>query len=231
MTTNRQTAVIEGDQHVRTNQQTPRVLIAAIAVAALALVVRAAPPVEAAGLTNCVDLIGRAGACYETVWANGVQLRMTFPKEAQQFTGATSSDRLGNFYVLAPQTDTPGRAALPARPRRRQRASPERWHLRRPPARLPRPVQCGGHRQRRLRACHDPTLPRQDSQRAAADLGRRHRVGRKRRAAHAGRHRGRVRRHHQPRQVEKASLPTYRLRETAGNPATNRAIIAPSRAR
>ena len=63
MTTNRQTAVIEGDQHVRTNQQTPRVLIAAIAVAALALVVRAAPPVEAAGLTNCVDLIGRAGAC------------------------------------------------------------------------------------------------------------------------------------------------------------------------
>ena len=112
MTTNRQTAVIEGDQHVRTNQQTPRVLIAAIAVAALALVVRAAPPVEAAGLTNCVELIGRAGACYETVWANGVQLRMTFPKEAQQFTGATPSDRLGNFYVLAPQTDTP-QGALP----------------------------------------------------------------------------------------------------------------------
>ena len=60
---------------MRTNRQTPRVLIAALAVAALALVVRAAPPVEAAGLTNCVELIGRAGACYETVWANGVQLR------------------------------------------------------------------------------------------------------------------------------------------------------------
>src|SRR5205807_3135052 len=54
--TNGQTAVIEGDQHMRTNRQTPRFLIAALAVAALALVVRAAPPVGAAGLTICVAL-------------------------------------------------------------------------------------------------------------------------------------------------------------------------------
>ncbi|HEX5505436.1 MAG TPA: hypothetical protein VFW96_22655 [Thermomicrobiales bacterium] len=97
---------------MRINRKAPRVLIAAIAVAALALVVRAAPPVEAAGLTNCVELSGRSGACYESVWANGVQLRMTFPKEAQPFTGATPGDRLGTFYVLAPQTATP-QGALP----------------------------------------------------------------------------------------------------------------------
>ena len=97
---------------MRTNRKTPRVLIAALAVAALALVARAAPPVAAAGLTNCVELSGRAGACYETVWADGVQLRMTFPKEAQPFTGATPGDKLGTFSVLAPQTDTP-QGALP----------------------------------------------------------------------------------------------------------------------
>ena len=97
---------------MRTNRKTPRVLIAALAVAALALVARAAPPVAAAGLTNCVELSGRAGACYETVWADGVQLRMTFPNEAQPFTGATPGDQLGTFSVLAPQTDTP-QGALP----------------------------------------------------------------------------------------------------------------------
>ena len=97
---------------MRTNRTIPRILIAALAVAALALVARAAPPVAAAGLTNCVELSGRAGACYETVWADGVQLRMTFPKEAQPFTGATPGDKLGTFSVLAPQTDTP-QGALP----------------------------------------------------------------------------------------------------------------------
>lgn len=88
--------------------KTIRVLIAVIAATALALLSAAMLPAQAAGLRNCVDVtgsqIGRVG-CYETVWADGVQYRMTFSN--QQFTGATPSDRIGNFYVLAPQTDTP----------------------------------------------------------------------------------------------------------------------------
>ena len=85
-----------------------RVLIATITIAALALVLSAAPPVHAAGLRNCVDVTGPAAghvACYELVWANGVQLRMTFANT--QFKGATPSDKLDNFYVVAQQTDTP----------------------------------------------------------------------------------------------------------------------------
>jgi hypothetical protein len=84
-----------------------RLLIATIAVAALVVVLPAAPPVHAAGVRNCVDLTGRAinrVGCYELVWVNGVQLRMTFSNV--QFTGATPSDNLDNFYVVAPQTDT-----------------------------------------------------------------------------------------------------------------------------
>ena len=87
-------------------QRMTRVLIATIAVAAL-VVVLPAPPVHAAGLRNCVDLTGRAidrVGCYELVWVNGDQLRMTFANV--QFGGATPSDKLDNFYVVAPQTDT-----------------------------------------------------------------------------------------------------------------------------
>ncbi len=88
-------------------RKTTRVLIATMIVAALALVLPTAPPVRAAGLRNCVDLTGRdvdRVGCYELVWRNGVQLRMTFA--VQQFTGATPTDKLDNFYVVAPQTDT-----------------------------------------------------------------------------------------------------------------------------
>jgi hypothetical protein len=84
---------------------TTRVRRAAIAVAALALVLpAAAPAVQAAGLRNCVDVTGPA-ACYEIVWANGVQHRMTFSN--QHFSGAPASGNLDPFYVLAPQTGTP----------------------------------------------------------------------------------------------------------------------------
>jgi len=87
--------------------RTARVLIAAIAVAALALVLPAATAVQAAGLRNCVDVTGRAAGlagCYEEVWANGVQHRMTFSNTS--FKGATPRE-LDAFYVIAPQTDTP----------------------------------------------------------------------------------------------------------------------------
>ncbi len=86
--------------------RTIRILIATIVVAALALGLPAAAPVRAAGLTNCVDMAGRSGACYELVWVNGVQLRMTFPQQAQEFPGVGPTDKVDNFYVVAPQTDT-----------------------------------------------------------------------------------------------------------------------------
>jgi hypothetical protein len=84
-----------------------RLFAAAIAVAGVAFGVASAPPAEAAGIRNCVDIAGpqsgRVG-CYELVWADGVQYRMTFSNTS--FQGATPSE-LDPFYVLAPQTDAP----------------------------------------------------------------------------------------------------------------------------
>ena len=86
---------------------TTRLFVATISVAAMALAVIAAPAVGAAGLRNCVDVAGpqsgRVG-CYEDVWADGTQYRMTFSNT--RFTGATPKE-LDPFYVLAPQTDKP----------------------------------------------------------------------------------------------------------------------------
>jgi hypothetical protein len=60
---------------------------------------------QGAGIRNCVDIAGpqsgRVG-CYELVWADGVQYRMTFSNTG--FDGATPRE-LDPFYVLAPQTD------------------------------------------------------------------------------------------------------------------------------
>jgi hypothetical protein len=88
-------------------QTTTRLFVATISLAAVALAVVAAPAVGAAGLRNCVDVAGpqsgRAG-CYEEVWADRAQYRMTFSNT--RFTGATPKD-LDPFYVLAPQTDKP----------------------------------------------------------------------------------------------------------------------------
>jgi hypothetical protein len=84
-----------------------RVRIAAIAIAALALLMPAAPAALAGGLRNCVDVpapqSGRVG-CWEEVWADGVQHRMTFSNTS--FKGATPKP-LDAFYVIAPQTDKP----------------------------------------------------------------------------------------------------------------------------
>lgn len=86
-------------------QNTTRVRIAIIAVAALALISAAPPLAQAAGLRNCVELTRRA-ACYELVWVNGVQVRMTFAQAGNQFP-ATPNAKVDNFYVIAPQTGTP----------------------------------------------------------------------------------------------------------------------------
>jgi hypothetical protein len=88
-------------------QTTTRLFAATISLDAVVLAVAAAPAVGAAGLRNCVDVTGpqsgRVG-CYEDVWADGAQVRMTFSNT--RFTGTTAKD-LDPFYVLAPQTDKP----------------------------------------------------------------------------------------------------------------------------
>jgi len=90
--------------------------IAALTLAAVALLFPAASPAPAAGLINCVplSLTGGSGACWESVWVNGAERRMVFPQEAKEFPGAIHSARVGRFYVMAPQTDTP-QGALPFR--------------------------------------------------------------------------------------------------------------------
>jgi hypothetical protein len=89
--------------------------IAVLTLAAMALLFPAASPARAAGLVNCVDLLiqaNRAGACWESVWVDGAEHRMVFPQEAQQFPGTIHADRVGPFYVIAPQTAVP-QGALP----------------------------------------------------------------------------------------------------------------------
>jgi hypothetical protein len=82
-------------------QNTLLVRIAAIAVAALTLVLAAALPVQAAGLPNC----GVSGTtpCFEKVWVDGHQFKMTFINLNPPPTTAPTT----NFYVVAPQTGTP----------------------------------------------------------------------------------------------------------------------------
>ena len=96
-------------------QRTTRVLTVAIAVAALAVVQpAAAPAVSAAGLTNCVtDLMegtnpsaGNRG-CWEDVWVDGAEYRMTFFGASKPFGGSVATEEMGSFYVIGPQNDTP----------------------------------------------------------------------------------------------------------------------------
>jgi hypothetical protein len=85
------------------------------AVAGFALIIPASSSAQAAGLTNCIDLLiqaNRAGACWESVWVDAAERAMVFPQEAQQFPGTIQADRVGPFYVIAPQTAVP-QGALP----------------------------------------------------------------------------------------------------------------------
>jgi hypothetical protein len=88
-------------------QTTARLLVATLALAAVGLAAVAAPHADAAGLRNCVDILGpqsgRAG-CYEEVWSDGVEYRMVFSNT--RFTG-TAPAPLDAFYLVAPQSDSP----------------------------------------------------------------------------------------------------------------------------
>lgn len=88
-------------------QSMTRLFMATVSVAAVAVALVAAPAAGAAGLRNCVDITGPQSGiagCYEDVWANGAQYRMTFSNT--RFSGATPAD-IDPFYVLAAQTDQP----------------------------------------------------------------------------------------------------------------------------
>ena len=79
---------------------------AVISTVVAPMLVAAAPAAHAAaGLTNCADLT-RVAACYEIVWVDGVQFRMTFPQAANPLP-AIPKAKVQNFYVIAPQTGTP----------------------------------------------------------------------------------------------------------------------------
>ena len=92
----------------------PRLICRSSAIAvvsmALSLFVAAVPAAQAAPV-NCVNQT-HLGACYEFVWVNGVQVRMTFPQAGTPISPVPNA-KVQNFYVIAQQTDTP-QGDLPA---------------------------------------------------------------------------------------------------------------------
>jgi hypothetical protein len=94
---------------MHTFQGATRILLAAVAVAALTVAVPAAAPAPVAGLTNCIEIGPEAPlrGCWEAVWVDGVEYRMTFFGGMKPFKGNVPPDKLGEFYVIGPQDDTP----------------------------------------------------------------------------------------------------------------------------
>ena len=87
-----------------------RIKMAAIPIAFLALVATGAPVVSAAGPTNCIEVTGPSAelrGCWEHVWVDGSEYRMSFFGGGKPFKGSVPTEKLGNFYVVGPQTDTP----------------------------------------------------------------------------------------------------------------------------
>jgi hypothetical protein len=86
----------------------PRLIRRSIAVAvasiALSMFVSAVPAAHAAPV-NCVHQ-SHQGACWENVWVHGVEVRMTFPQMGNPLPHVPNA-KVQNFYVIAPQTDTP----------------------------------------------------------------------------------------------------------------------------
>ena len=84
-----------------------RLGVAALALASTAMGLAGTTGVEAGGLRDCVELSGKNAArvgCYENVWADDQEYRMTFAE--QSFGGATPR-ALDPVYVVAAQTDPP----------------------------------------------------------------------------------------------------------------------------
>src|SRR5207245_4366497 len=69
----------------------------------------AVPHAQAAGVPNCNDN-GGISPCFEMVWVNGVQIKMTFVHAP--FLAAPKAT-IDSFYVVAPQTDVPQGGPVP----------------------------------------------------------------------------------------------------------------------
>jgi hypothetical protein len=76
----------------------------AVVSTAVSMFVSAVPAAQAAPV-NCVNQTHQ-GACYEFVWVNGVEVRMTFPQAGTPLSHLPNA-KVQNFYVIAPQTATP----------------------------------------------------------------------------------------------------------------------------
>ena len=86
----------------------PRLIRRCIAVVvvsiAISMFVSAVPAAHAAPV-NCVDRTHQ-GACWEFVWVDGVEVRMTFSQAGDPLPTIPNA-RVQNFYVIAAQTATP----------------------------------------------------------------------------------------------------------------------------
>jgi hypothetical protein len=87
-----------------------RCIAIAVVSLAISMFVSAVPAAQAAPV-NCTRQTHQ-GACYEFVWVHGVQVRMTFPQAGNPLPTIPKA-KTQNFYVIAPQTDTP-QGDLPA---------------------------------------------------------------------------------------------------------------------
>jgi hypothetical protein len=81
-----------------------RSIAVAVVSIAISMFVSAVPAAQAAPV-NCVNQTHQ-GACYEFVWVNGVEVRMTFPQAGNPLPTIPNA-KVQNFYVIAAQTDTP----------------------------------------------------------------------------------------------------------------------------
>ena len=87
-----------------------RSIAVAVMSIAISLFVSAVPAAQAAPVI-CTRQTHK-GACYEFVWVNGIQVRMTFPQAGNPLPTIPNA-KVQNFYVIAQQTDTP-QGDLPA---------------------------------------------------------------------------------------------------------------------
>jgi hypothetical protein len=81
-----------------------RSIAVAVVSIAISMFVSAVPAAQAAPV-NCLHQTHQ-GACYELVWVNGVEVRMTFPQAGNPLPTIPNA-KVQNFYVIAAQTDTP----------------------------------------------------------------------------------------------------------------------------
>jgi hypothetical protein len=95
----------ENDKEAGTMRRSIRRSIAVAVVSiAISIFVSAVPAAQAAPV-NCLDQTHQ-GACWELVWVNGVEVRMTFPQAGNPLPTIPNA-RVQNFYVMAAQTATP----------------------------------------------------------------------------------------------------------------------------